>query len=310
MTLLYFDTCFTEHETGRHPENPARIVAIGEQLREAELFTRCQCPAWQPATAESQHRAHTADYTRRLHELAAAGGGQIEQDTVLSSRSFEVSCLAAGAACDAVSRVIAGEDKTAFCAIRPPGHHALANAAMGFCLLNNVAVAAHHALTVEGLDRVLIVDWDVHHGNGTQAIFWEDPRVGFFSAHRWPFYPGTGSADETGSGAGLGTTWNVPVAYGTTRTAYHQQFAATLQRSADKLRPQLILISAGFDAHRQDPIGSLGLETEDFETLTKAVLEVAQQHAEGRVVSLLEGGYHPAALAASTALHVETLTTG
>src|SRR6056297_3609219 len=248
MTLLYFDTCFTEHETGRHPENPARIVAIGEQLREAELFTRCQCPAWQPATAESQHRAHTADYTRRLHELAAAGGGQIEQDTVLSSRSFEVSCLAAGAACDAVSRVIAGEDKTAFCAIRPPGHHALANAAMGFCLLNNVAVAAHHALTVEGLDRVLIVDWDVHHGNGTQAIFWEDPRVGFFSAHRWPFYPGTGSADETGSGAGLGTTWNVPVAYGTTRTAYHQQFAATLQRSADKLRPQLILISAGFDA--------------------------------------------------------------
>ncbi|XZE54333.1 histone deacetylase family protein [Planctomycetaceae bacterium SH139] len=308
MTLLYFDECFTEHETGRHPENPARILAIGEQLQKAELFTRCQRPAWQPAAAEAQHRAHTTDYTHRLQALAAAGGGQIEQDTVLSAHSFEVSCLAAGAACDAVSRVLAGEDKTAFCAIRPPGHHALANAAMGFCLLNNVAVAAHHALTVEGLDRVLIVDWDVHHGNGTQAIFWEDPRVGFFSIHRWPFYPGTGSADETGSGAGLGTTWNVPVAYGTTRTAYHQQFAATLQRSADQLRPQLILISAGFDAHRHDPIGSLGLETEDFQTLTKAVLEVAQQHAEGRVVSLLEGGYHPAALAASTSLHVQTLS--
>jgi acetoin utilization deacetylase AcuC-like enzyme len=178
---------------------------------------------------------------------------------------------------------------------------------MGFCLFNHVALAARRCLERHGLDRVLIVDWDVHHGNGTQDIFWEDPRVAFFSIHRYPFYPGTGAEDETGSGDGLGATLNVPVEFGTPRDAYFQMYRRGLETLAEKIRPQLVLISAGFDAHRLDPIGSLGLESEDFTTLTQAAIEVAATHAGGRVVSMLEGGYNPAALADSMELHVREL---
>jgi acetoin utilization deacetylase AcuC-like enzyme len=163
---------------------------------------------------------------------------------------------------------------------------------MGFCLFNNVAVAARMATSELGLDRVLIVDWDVHHGNGTQDVFWEDERVGFFSIHRWPFYPGTGGADETGSGPGLGATMNLPVHFGSSRRDYVSQFQNALERFAAKIRPQLVLISAGFDAHAADPIGSLGLEIEDFTTLTQIVKQTADIHANGRLVSVLEGGYH------------------
>jgi acetoin utilization deacetylase AcuC-like enzyme len=215
--------------------------------------------------------------------------------------------LAAGAVCDAVRRVCAGEDKTALCLIRPPGHHARPRTAMGFCLFDNIAIGAKTALEELRLDHVLIVDWDVHHGNGTQEIFWEDGRVGFFSIHRWPFYPGTGDSDETGSGAGLGMSANEPVQFGTPLVEYHDRFERTLTDLAAKVRPQLVLISAGFDAHRQDPIGSLELEVEDFARLTRAVLAVAREHADGRVVSVLEGGYNPQRLAESVGVHLEEL---
>ena len=175
---------------------------------------------------------------------------------------------------------------------------------MGFCLFNNVAIAARMAIDELGLDRVLIVDWDVHHGNGTQAAFWEDAQVGYLSIHRWPFYPGTGAADETGAGAGLGTTLNLPVSFGTSRHEYLECFAAAIDRFANLIKPQLILISAGFDSHRDDPIGSLGLESEDFGPLTRTVLDAAAVHAEGRVVSVLEGGYNPSALAESVEHHL------
>jgi acetoin utilization deacetylase AcuC-like enzyme len=178
---------------------------------------------------------------------------------------------------------------------------------MGFCLFNNVAVAAHIALAEFDVSRVLIVDWDVHHGNGTQDSFWEEDRVGFFSIHRYPFYPGTGAASETGAGKGLGFTRNVPVKYGTSRDDYHSLFEKHLDEFAKKIKPQLILISAGFDAHREDPIGSLGLETEDFTRLTKTVLQLADEHCAGRVVSLLEGGYHVDRLADCVKVHLETL---
>jgi acetoin utilization deacetylase AcuC-like enzyme len=178
---------------------------------------------------------------------------------------------------------------------------------MGFCLFDNVAVGARAALDEHRLDRVLIVDWDVHHGNGTQEIFWEDDRVGFFSIHRWPFYPGTGDSDETGSGRGLGTTVNVPVAFGTPRDEFHDRFERALGDLTARVRAQLILISAGFDAHRDDPIGSLELETEDFARLTRTVLDVAREHADGRVVSVLEGGYHPRRLAESVEVHLTEL---
>jgi acetoin utilization deacetylase AcuC-like enzyme len=215
-----------------------------------------------------------------------------------------VAALAAGAAVDAVRRVVRGEDRTALCLVRPPGHHALADQAMGFCLFNNIAVTARSALVNEGVNRVLVVDFDVHHGNGTQAAFWEDPQVGFLSMHRWPFWPGSGAADETGSRAGLGSTVNLPVAYGTSRKDIVARFTTRLQEFADQMRPELILISAGFDAHRQDPIGDLGLETEDFTAMTEAILAVAAVHSSGRVVSVLEGGYNPPVLAECVGEHL------
>jgi acetoin utilization deacetylase AcuC-like enzyme len=178
---------------------------------------------------------------------------------------------------------------------------------MGFCLINNVAVAARVAVDEFDLDRVLIVDWDVHHGNGTQDIFYEDPRIGYFSMHRWPFYPGTGAADETGAGAGLGATKNVPVAFGTPRREILASFDHELRRFAERIKPQLVIISAGFDSHAEDPIGSLGLETEDFGEQTRSVLAVAEQYAEGRIVSVLEGGYNPPVLAECVSLHLERL---
>jgi acetoin utilization deacetylase AcuC-like enzyme len=218
-----------------------------------------------------------------------------------------VARLAAGAACDAVDRVLASEDKTALCLVRPPGHHALRERAMGFCLFSNVAIAASVARDEHELDRVLVVDWDVHHGNGTQDIFYADERVGFFSIHRWPFYPGTGDTDEIGTGAGVGTTVNLPISFGTPRQRYRETIAAELERFAARFRPQLILISAGFDSHRADPIGSLGLEVEDFAELTKIVRDVAAVHAEGRVVSVLEGGYNPPVLAECVDVHLRGL---
>jgi acetoin utilization deacetylase AcuC-like enzyme len=308
MTLLYSDPRFLDHNTGRgHPERPERLKQISALLDSTGLTKRCVRPSWQPATLERIERVHEGSYVKSVAELAARGGGRPDPDTVVGSDSFDVARLAAGAAGDAVDRVLAGEDRTALCLVRPPGHHALPDRAMGFCLFNNIAVAARAAIDEHGLDRVLIVDWDVHHGNGTQDIFYADGRVGFLSIHRWPFYPGTGAADETGTGAGLGATNNLPIAFGTPRDAYRDKFRQELEHFADRIKPQLVLVSAGFDSHREDPIGSLGLEVEDFTDLTRCVLEVANVHAGGRVVSLLEGGYHPTRLAECVAVHLESL---
>jgi acetoin utilization deacetylase AcuC-like enzyme len=218
--------------------------------------------------------------------------------------------MAAGAACDATERVVRGEDRQAFCLVRPPGHHALQTSAMGFCFFNNVALAARVAIDEFDLDRVLIVDWDVHHGNGTQDAFWSDSRVGFVSIHRWPFYPGTGAADETGTGDGLGTTLNLAIEYGTPVQDYLQIFASEIEQFAAKIKPQLVIISAGFDAHRDDPVGSLDLDAEDFRTLTKYLMDIAAAYADQRIVSVLEGGYNPGALTDCVDTHLDQLLRG
>jgi acetoin utilization deacetylase AcuC-like enzyme len=236
--------------------------------------------------------------------MAKSGGGELDSETIVSPASYEVALLAAGCVCDAAERLVRSEDTQALCLVRPPGHHATANHAMGFCIFNNVAVAARLATDELGLDRILIVDWDVHHGNGTQATFWEDPQVGFLSIHRWPFYPGTGAEDETGGGAGLGTKLNLPIEFGTPREDYLAIFSHALERFAAKIRPQLVFISAGFDTHRLDPVGNLGLETEDFTALTNAVLDVAETYAGGRVISVLEGGYNPRILTDCVEVHL------
>ena len=307
MTLLYTSETFLEHDTGAHPERALRLKAIHEHLAKTGQAERCTRPAWSPATKELVCRLHDEKYFERIKAYAAAGGGQIEVDTVVSERSFDVALLAGGAVCDGVRRVLAGEDRSALCLVRPPGHHALRSAPMGFCLFNNVAIGAKAALVEHGVERVLIVDWDVHHGNGTQEMFWEDPQVGFLSIHRYPFYPGTGAADEIGAGPGLGYTRNLPIAYGTPRDEILATFETNLDDFAAKVRPQLVLISAGFDAHRQDPVGSLRLETEDFSTLTGIVRDIAEMHCGGRIVSALEGGYHPQRLAESVGVHLEGL---
>ena len=304
MTLLYTDRRFLDHDTGHHPECALRLEVVTRHLEQTGLADRCERPGWSAATPEQLSRVHEPALVATVERVARQGGGQLDPDTTVSAASFAVASLAAGAAIDATRRVVAGDAASALCLVRPPGHHALSGTAMGFCLFNNVAIAAQTAIDECQLERVLIVDWDVHHGNGTQAIFYDDPRVGFFSIHRWPFYPGTGTADETGSGDGLGTTRNLPTKFGTPRDEYLATFKSELEDFADRLRPQLVLVSAGFDSHREDPIGSLGLEVDDFTALTQAVQGVADTHAEGRVVSLLEGGYHPQRLAECVAAHL------
>jgi acetoin utilization deacetylase AcuC-like enzyme len=307
MTLLYYDPLFLEHLTGKHPERPERLLQVMRHLERTGLGSRCQRPTWQPATPKRLAGVHRPSYLAQLEEFSRRGGGRLEEDTVCSTRSYDVARLAAGAVCDAVERVVRGEDSQAVCLVRPPGHHALRDAAMGFCLLGNVAIGARLALDELHLNRVLIVDWDVHHGNGTQAMFWDDPQVGYLSIHRWPFYPGTGRADETGGGPAAGTKLNLPVEYGASRSEYLARFQAGLERLAAEIQPELILISAGFDAHRDDPVGSLGLETEDFYPLTTAVLDIAQSYAGGKVVSVLEGGYNAGVLAGCVATHLDAL---
>lgn len=307
MTLLYYSDEFLKHRTGMHPESSARLTHIRDHLTTTGLINRCTRPAWSAVERDALLAVHSEQHLQAVQAFAAKGGGQIETDTVVSPESYDVALLACGAAVDATRRVVAGEDTSALVIARPPGHHCLADAPMGFCLLANVAVAARYALDRLGLDRVLVVDWDVHHGNGTQDIFYSDERVGFFSIHRYPFYPGSGAADETGSGAGLGATLNVPIGFGTSRRDYLSQFEVALDRFASKLRPQLVIISAGFDAHAEDPVGNLGLESEDFVPLTQIVQTIAAQHAGGKLVSVLEGGYRPVRLAESVGLHLETL---
>jgi acetoin utilization deacetylase AcuC-like enzyme len=309
-TFLYTDPLFHEHRTGMHPERPLRLEKIEAHLKEQELTERCTAVVPKPATREQLLRNHTEEHIQEVEKFAAGGGGRIESDTVVSEKSYAAAVLAAGAVCDAVGQVLKGDAANALCLVRPPGHHALQKSPMGFCLFNNVAVAARAAVAEHSLDRVLIVDWDVHHGNGTQASFWEDGRVAFFSIHRFPFYPGTGDADETGAGKGLGLIRNVPVKFGTSRADFKAKFTRELTDLAAKVKPQLILLSAGFDAHREDPIGSLGLESEDFIELSDTVLAIAREHCGGKLVSTLEGGYHVDRLAECVGLHLGRMLKG
>ncbi|MEZ6077194.1 MAG: histone deacetylase [Pirellulaceae bacterium] len=310
MTLLYYDPIFQEHVTGDHPENPGRLSAVMHNLHFNGFDSKCARPAWEPATIEQLSYVHTPEYIASVERYATAGGGRIEADTVVCPRSYEVARHGAGAVCDAVGQVLSGTDKNAFCLVRPPGHHALADAPMGFCLFNHVAIGARAAQREHGIERVLVVDFDVHHGNGTQDIFYDDASVGFFSMHRFPFYPGSGAANERGTGEGAGATWNLPIAANTPASEQLALFADELAQFADRIQPQLVMLSAGFDSHRDDPVGGLGLASDDFRALTKTVLEIAQTHASGRLISLLEGGYNPQALAECVEIHIAELLAG
>jgi acetoin utilization deacetylase AcuC-like enzyme len=305
---VFTDRRMSEHRVPpHHPERPERLEGIVRHLERTGYLPACAGEPVKEATAEELTRVHPASHLERVARLEANGGGMLDLDTWVSAGSNRAARLAAGACIGATRYVLQEPGRRALCLVRPPGHHARPSAGMGFCIYANIALAAAEALSRFQLNRVLIADFDVHHGNGTQEIYYESGRVGFLSIHRYPFYPGTGARNETGAGAGLGHTLNIPLPHGTPRREYHAAFRSGLEKLAGRIRPELVLISAGFDAHAEDPVGDLGLEIEDFETLTKELVALADADAAGRIVSVLEGGYNVPILAGSVAAHLHAL---
>jgi acetoin utilization deacetylase AcuC-like enzyme len=291
-----------------HPECPERLDAVLRGLGEAGLLNRLARVDARAATEEELLLCHTREYLSTAKRDVESGRPYLSTgDTDITPNSWEVAARAAGGVLNAVDAVVSGKARNAFCAVRPPGHHATPNRGMGFCLFNNVAIAARHAQRKHGLARVLIVDWDVHHGNGTQDIFYSDPSVFFFSTHQWPLYPGTGRADETGEGAGRGATMNRPFPAGSGRAEILGAVQGSLLPAAERFQPDLVLISAGFDSRAGDPLGRFTLTDRDFADLTRTAIEIADRYAGGRVVSVLEGGYNLEGLARASAAHVEAL---
>jgi acetoin utilization deacetylase AcuC-like enzyme len=305
MTALIADPISKEHITGkRHPERPERFeVALGA----LEGLDLKRLPA-RVATSDEIALCHTRPYIRTVEHDVTDGFHELSTgDTTICPRSLDVALFAAGAAMNAVDAVLDGQVQNAFCIVRPPGHHATADRGMGFCLFNNVAIAARYAQRKYRLDRVLIADWDVHHGNGTQDIFYCDGSVFFCSTHQSPWYPGTGPAEETGQDKGYGWIMNRPFAAGAGREEILGVFEEMLMPAAERVKPDLVLISAGFDSRLGDPLGHFRLTDTDFRDLTNVMLEIADKHAHGRLVSVLEGGYSLEGLAAGVRAHVEAL---
>lgn len=308
-TGLVYHSDYLLHDPGAgHPERPARLEAIVSRLQQHGLVDALISVDAQPVDDSWLAQVHTKAYLERLDASAKDAPLYLDPDTGLSKESVRVAKLASGGVLAAVDAVMSGTVNNAFVAQRPPGHHALPDRAMGFCLINHVAVAARYVQQKYGLKRVLIVDWDVHHGNGTEHMFYADPSVFYFSTHQSPYYPGTGAATDTGSGAGVGTTLNVPVPAGTGDTDIVHIFENRLVPAMDDFQPEFVLISAGFDAHRDDPLASLELSEAGYRELTQIVMAIAAKFADGRIVSLLEGGYDLDALASSVEAHVRTLT--
>jgi len=303
-TAFIYDPIFLEHLTpARHVESPRRVKAIYDQLEQLHWLDRPDVLrlAPRPATEDELAAVHTREYIRSIAEASKAGGGRLDADTSVSERSYEVALMAAGAPLVALDALLAGQARNGYALVRPPGHHAMPDQAMGFCLFNNVAVAARYALDHHGLKRVMIVDYDVHHGNGTQEVFYADPRVLYVSTHQYPWYPGSGRSDEMGEGAGLGTTVNIPLPAGTDWAVFDAVFRQVIAPLADRFRPEVLLVSAGFDAHWRDPLGELLLANVDFVMITRLLKELAEAYCDGRLLLVQEGGYDLDALAQSAA---------
>ncbi len=294
-TGVVYHEDYLKHETGEHPERKERLIATMELLKETGALTKLTCIAPKKATPEQIEYVHDASYVEEVRMRCQSGRGMLDSDTILSQDSYEVALLASGGVIGAVDAVM-NDLKSVFALIRPPGHHAEASQGMGFCIFNNVAIAARHAQKQHKLKRILIVDWDVHHGNGTQHIFYDDASVLYFSIHQSPLYPGTGKTDEIGTGDGKGFTVNVPLPGGIGDAGYTYVFNEILIPIALEFHPELILISAGQDAHFADPIGGMNVTAKGFGHLASIVKSIANSTCEGRIVAALEGGYDLTAL--------------
>jgi len=311
VAVYYHPDCLL-HDTGlQHPESATRLMSAKTALEKADFSESIHWQNPSPAPTEWIHGIHSPEYRQFIEEACLQGRHFVDMgDTVVCHESYRAAILAAGAAVEAVEAVLSGNYKTAFNLTRPPGHHASTEKPMGFCLFNNVAIAANYAEQAHGIERICIIDFDVHHGNGTQDIFYGSPNVLFCSLHQLPLWPHTGEHFETGEEPGIGLTLNCPFPNGAGIDYYFDALEQEIRPKLEEFKPQLLLLSAGFDAHKADPLAGVNLETEDFYRLTKWILQQAEEFTDGRIVSFLEGGYNLEALAESISVHVQALIEG
>ena len=302
------DPFYLKHKNEPHPENPGRLNAIQKNIESSKYYNNLTLIQPRKATVEDIAKVHGTGYIRSVEDSCRNGVRNLDADTVISSDSYQAALLSAGAGLEALDKILEGTVDNAFCAVRPPGHHAEQNKAMGFCLFNNVGVIARYAQDVKNIQKIFIFDWDVHHGNGTQHSFYKDSSIYYSSIHQYPFYPGTGGVDETGTGDGLGSNLNLPMRAYSCDADYINAIEHKLIPVIQKFNPDLIIISAGFDAHENDPLAQINLSTDCYGKMTQKLMEIANDVCNGRILSMLEGGYDYSALADSVQLHVETLS--